>query len=222
MRSWAKMMVGILVLAAASAACTKSEPAPSSDRAERGAPALAKVDPAKRGKELVTLGGCNDCHTPMRFDPALGMPKPQMDRMLSGHPEGAPDPEGAPGKTDQGVIGPTFTAFKLPFGVVYAANLTPDPETGLRMSEDDFVKAMRSGKHQGKADARPILPPMPWMNLAQAPEEDLRAIHAYLITIPPVKNRVAEPRVPAPAIAEIAKSYAKMAEHAPAPVPSPM
>lgn len=221
MSSWSKVMVGVLLLGVAGAACTRSEPTPSGASAQQSAPALARVDPRKRGKELVTLGGCNDCHTPMKLDPALGMPVPQMDRMLSGHPEGAPDPEGAPGKTDQGVIGSTFTAFKLPFGVVYAANLTPDPETGLRMSEDEFVKAMRTGKHQGKADGRPILPPMPWMNLAQAPEEDLRAIHAFLRTIPPVKNRVPEPRVPAPAIAEIAKSYAKMGEHA-APVPSPM
>ena len=70
--------------------------------------------------------------------------------------------------------GATFTSFKLPFGVVYSANLTPDPETGLgRWSEADFIAAMRSGHHQGKG--RAILPPMPWQNLSQQPESSLQA-----------------------------------------------
>src|SRR6187549_2746571 len=54
------------------------------------------TDPVARGRALVSIGGCNDCHTPMKFDPEIGMPVPDMTRMLSGHPQGAPDPVGAP------------------------------------------------------------------------------------------------------------------------------
>src|SRR5678816_3607885 len=83
-----------------------------------------KDDPVKRGQYLVTILGCNDCHTPMKMTP--NGPAPDMERMLSGHPEGAPDPMATPGKTDMMVAGPDLTAFKLQFGTVYARNLTPD------------------------------------------------------------------------------------------------
>jgi hypothetical protein len=59
-----------------------------------------------------------------------------------------------------------------------------------------FVNAMRKGQHLGAG--RPILPPMPWENLAQMSDDDLRAIFAYLKSLPSVKNQVPEP-VPPPA-----------------------
>jgi len=186
------------------------------------AAAVTQADLVKRGGELVRLGGCSDCHTPMAFDPKLGMPVPQMDRFLSGHPAGAPDPTGHPGKGDQAVIGPTFTSFKLPFGVVYAQNLTPDAETGLRMDKAQFIRAMRTGKHRGDESGRPILPPMPWMNLQGAPETDLEAMHAYLLSLAPVKNKVPENKVPPPVLVELAKAYGQMAAAAPsAPAAAP-
>jgi hypothetical protein len=168
-----------------------------------------------RGAQLVSLGGCGDCHTPMRFEPALGMPVPNRERLLSGHPIGAPDPSSAPGQGDQGVIGATFTSFRLPFGVVYSANLTPDKQTGLgNWTLTQFVQTMRTGHHQGTG--RAILPPMPWQNLSVAPDEDLSAIFAYLQSIPAISNKVPAPNVPAPVIDSIAKSYeaAKLAANA--------
>ena len=39
----------------------------------------------QRGQYLVTIGGCNDCHTPFKMGP--NGPEPDMSRMLSGHPE---------------------------------------------------------------------------------------------------------------------------------------
>ena len=42
----------------------------------------------ERGKYLVTVGGCNDCHTPLKMG-AKG-PEPDMSRMLSGHPDSFP------------------------------------------------------------------------------------------------------------------------------------
>jgi hypothetical protein len=136
------------------------------------------------------------------------MPVPQQALLLSGHPTSAPGPGAKPGATDQAVIGPTFTSFAAPFGVVYARNLTPDPETGIgSWSEDDFVKTLRTGHRKGSG--RALLPPMPWQNLASLPAEDLRAIFTYLRTIPAVKNRVPEPQVPAPVIAAIGASFPK-------------
>src|SRR3569833_1895180 len=90
----------------------------------------SKAGDVKRGAYLVRTYGCNDCHTPVKFDEKLGMPVPDMTRLLSGHPEGGPDPEGTVGPHDMVLIGPSFTSFKLPFGTVYSANLTPDDDTG--------------------------------------------------------------------------------------------
>ena len=165
---------------------------------------------AKRGQQLVSMGGCADCHTPKRFDPTLGMPVPDDARFLSGHPEGAPDPDAQPGQTDMAVIGPTFTSFKTGFGVVYSRNLTPDKETGLgTWTPEQFIQTMRTGHRQGTG--RVLLPPMPWQNLTAASDDDLRAIFAYLHSLPAVHNRVPDPKVPAPAIAAIEASYAKAA-----------
>jgi hypothetical protein len=169
------------------------------------------VDSIKRGLVLVQAGSCNDCHTPMAFDAKLGMPVPQMDRMLSGHPTAAPDPATTLAKDDQAAIGPTFTSFALPFGVAYAANLTPDQDTGIgAWTREMFIAAMRNGRHQGNRNGRPILPPMPWANLAQLSDDDLGAIYAYLRSIPPVVNRVPEPKVAQSVYQELSKQYAMM------------
>jgi hypothetical protein len=159
---------------------------------------------------LVTIGGCNDCHTPMKFDPELGMPVPDMSRMLSGHPEGAPDPASKLVGHDAGIIGPTFTSFLTPFGVVHPANLTPDPDTGLgNWTEEMFVRAVRTGRHMG-GSGRPILPPMPWANLAQQSDEDLKAVFAYLRSIPAIRNDVPAPQVPDQVMNAIAAGYDKL------------
>jgi hypothetical protein len=76
--------------------------------------------------------------------------------------------------------------------VSYAINLTPDPDTGLgSWTEQMFVGALKSGKHMGVS--RPILPPMPWQAFRNFSEEDLKAMFAYLRTVPPIKNRVPDP-----------------------------
>jgi hypothetical protein len=168
------------------------------------------LEQVERGRLLVSMGGCQDCHTPKRFDPEIGMPVPDLSRMLSGHPEGAPDPASSLAGHDLAAIGPTFTAFRLPFGVVYTANLTPDPATGLgAWTKEMFIRAVRSGRHMGGA-GRPILPPMPWPVLAEQSDADLEAIFAYLRTIPAVHNDVPAPKVPDAAMDAVAASYEKM------------
>ena len=68
------------------------------------------------------------------------------------------------------------------------ANLTPDPETGIgRWSEEDFVKAIRTGV---RPDGSRIHTFMPWRENARMSDDDLRAIYRYLRTLPPIRNAV--------------------------------
>jgi hypothetical protein len=85
-----------------------------------------------------------------------------------------------------------LTACVGPWGVTCSANLTPDQNTGLGLwTEEMFIAAMRTGKHMGAG--RPIMPPMPWFSVAELTDDDLRAVFAYLRSLPPVKNAVPVP-----------------------------
>ena len=76
-----------------------------------------------------------------------------------------------------------------------AANLTPDQNSGLGIwTEEMFIKALRTGRHMGAS--REILPPMPWSNYSKMTDDDLKAVYAYLRSIPAVHNRVPEPIPP--------------------------
>lgn len=169
-------------------------------RVVAAAPAPSPGDPEQlaRGRYLVTIGGCNDCHTPWKPTPGGGM-APDESRMLSGHPEGLAMPPPPPLEGPWGyVTATTMTAVSGPWGVSFARNLTPDKETGLgAWTEENFIATLRNGRHLGQG--RPLLPPMPWFNYGKATDADLKAIFAYLRSIPPVKNRVPEPRPPVPA-----------------------
>jgi hypothetical protein len=95
----------------------------------------------------------------------------------------------------------TATAFVGPWGISYAANLTSD-ESGIgAWTEAQFFKAIRQGKYKGMDNSRPLLPPMPWNVYANATDDDLKAIFAYLKSTPPVNNVVPAPR----SLQEIAK-----------------
>jgi mono/diheme cytochrome c family protein len=145
----------------------------------------------ERGAYLVRIGGCNDCHTPLESGP--DGPEPDMDRMLSGHPEDLemPPPPALPPGPWRTLVAETNTAFAGPWGVSYASNLTPDEATGIgRWSEEAFSESMRNGRHHG--DGRAILPPMPWQNVARLTDDDLRSLYRYLRSVPPIRNRVPE------------------------------
>ena len=149
----------------------------------------------RRGAYLVTFGGCHDCHTPL----AMGAngPEPDMKRALSGHPQDLAIK--APAKVSEpwgGSFAPTLTAWSGPWGVCFTANLTPDPETGVLrdFTEQQFIQTMRTGRHQGQG--RRILPPMPWQNVGQLTDDDLKSVFAYLRQIPAVKNKVPDPIPP--------------------------
>jgi len=154
---------------------------------------VAAQNPVERGKYLVELIGCHDCHSPKNFTPE-GIPMPDMSKQLSGFTGvklPAVDPKAlAPGYGYQ--MASDLTAFVGPWGISYASNITPDEQTGIGLwTEDVFIAAMRTGQHM--VLGRPILPPMPWMYYKNATDEDLKAIFAYLKSIPPINNPVPAP-----------------------------
>jgi len=176
-------LIAVVVLGGASARAGDDGTAPDAARVERG-------------QYLVVFGGCNDCHTPMKM--GENGPEPDMDRMLSGHPQDVVISE--PAALGEGpwmaAASATFTAWSGPWGVSFTRNLTPDDETGLgTWSEQEFIDTLRNGRRRGIG--RELLPPMPWPGIGKLSDEDLAAIYAYLKTIPAISNRVPDPLPPA-------------------------
>jgi mono/diheme cytochrome c family protein len=165
--------------------------------------ALAQADAAateeiRRGEYLVGYGGCSDCHTPKLMTPSG--PAPDKARLLSGHPAAARLPavpaDVGPGPDKWGAItNADLTAWAGPWGISFAANLTPDQQTGLGgWTSELFIKTMRTGKHFGVG--RPLLPPMPWFDAAVLTDQDLKAVFAYLKSLKPIQNQVPQPLPP--------------------------
>jgi mono/diheme cytochrome c family protein len=125
----------------------------------------AQTAEVARGKYLVVLGGCTDCHTPGFF-----FGKPDNARLLGGSEVG----------------------FELPgLGVFHGPNLTPDKETGLgSWTKAQIVAALQTGK---RPDGRELAPIMPWRALASLTKDDANAIAAYLMSLPAVSNKVPGP-----------------------------
>ena len=186
-KAFAALFAVMFLAILASAGTTQAQPKP----AGQSNVAAKRIE---RGKYLVTIMYCNDCHTPFKMGP--NGPEPDMSRMLSGHPENMKLPP--PPKTSGPwvMVGSgTNTAWAGPWGISYTANLTPDQNTGMGIwTEDMFIKAIRQGKHMGTS--RPILPPMPWPAFRNLKDEDLKAIFAYLKSIPPIANHVPDPATP--------------------------
>lgn len=81
-------------------------------------------------------------------------------------------------------------AFRLPFGTIYSSNLTPDPAAGIGgWSDEDFLKAVRSGVGRG---GRHLYPAHPYTSYAGMARDDVLAIKAYLGSLPPVAEKVPE------------------------------
>lgn len=151
-----------------------------------------------RGAYLVTIGSCSDCHSPKNFT-NMG-PVVDSTRYLSGHPATSKLPPIdvnmlKPG--GWGLMALDATCFVGPWGISFAANLTPDSATGLgAWSEEVFMKTLQTGKHLGQPAGRSILPPMPWYFLNHMTEVDFKSVYAYLRSIPAISNRVPEPVSP--------------------------
>lgn len=149
----------------------------------------SKASRVKRGEYLVTIAGCHDCHTP-KAGPDMSL---DMKRLLSGRPVTSAAPAQAEGEIRTSL---DLTAWAGPWGISYTANLTPDPTTGIgrRYDEAKFIKTIRTGK---KPEGEPLLPPMPWNMYAKMTDDDLKAVYAYLSSLPPIQNNVKAPPVKA-------------------------
>jgi len=121
-------------------------------------------------KERIGLGSyylnamvlCNDCHM-------------------------SPNPNGPPGYLGGG------TPFQIgPDARVYSRNLTPDPDTGMKLTEAEFIEAIRTGKDFKAAaeGSQEQLIVMPWPVYRWMTEEDLKSIYAYLKKVPAIRNPV--------------------------------
>lgn len=145
------------------------------------------------GRILTIEQGCVYCHSPkVLVDDDL---VPDPTKLFSGHPsnEKLPDiPEGLIGpKKWFGLYTANFTAWGGPWGVSYAANLTPDKETGIgNWKVENFISVIRLGIHSSLA--RTLMPPMPWDEISELSDEHLNAIFQYLRTVMPIKNKVPE------------------------------
>jgi mono/diheme cytochrome c family protein len=113
----------------------------------------------ERGTYLVQgIVACGNCHTPKNAD---GSPVTGME--LAG----------------------SFT-IKEPVFTAYAANITPDEETGIgTWSDDEIVHAIRDGI---RPDGSIIGPPMPSLFYRDISDRDAKAIVAYLRAVPAVRN----------------------------------
>jgi mono/diheme cytochrome c family protein len=123
------------------------------------------ADQIARGKYLVSLMSCTDCHTPGHFR----------------------------GKEDKSkLLGGSDVGFGIPsLGVFVGPNLTPDKTTGLgNWTAEQIVTAITKGE---APDGRILAPPMPWRNYANITKADALAIAAYLKSLPPVSNQVPGP-----------------------------
>lgn len=149
--------------------------------------------PVERGKYLVNITGCHDCHSPKK-DAAGHIDE---TRILSGRPSTTTVPSTTPGEIHTAL---DLTAWTGPWGTTNASNLTPDTMTGLlarKYNEASFVAMFRTGK---KPSGVGVLPPMPYEMYANMTDDDLKAIWAYLQTIKPIRNQVpANAPAPAPA-----------------------
>ena len=154
------------------------------------------------GKHLVTIGGCNDCHTPKMMT-AMG-PVNDTTLTLSGHPANGhiPDVNRTEMESKGLSVSNDFTTWVGPWGISYAANLTPDG-TGIgNWTQAQFFKAIRERKFMGMDGTRPLLPPMSIMavNYATMSNDELAAVFAYLKSVKPVHNVVPAPEPPVTAV----------------------
>ncbi|MBE7169764.1 MAG: cytochrome c [Williamsia sp.] len=160
-----------------------------------GSKSVSQDSLVKRGKYLVNVMGCQDCHSPK----VMGPHGPELDtsRLLSGHPAQIPiGPVDTNSLKAWVLFSPDLTATVGPWGVSFSANLTSSASGAGSWTEERFFKAIREGKSKGMDGNRMLLPPMPWQEIAQASDEDLKAVFAYLKSTKPVDNVVPEPIAP--------------------------
>lgn len=124
----------------------------------------------ERGKYIFTrLSYCDDCHSEQDFS-RLARP----------------------------VVLPTRGYGKLMAdkdmpGEIYAANITPDMETGIgSWTDGEKIRAIREGVDK---NGRTLFPIMPYAYYRYMSDEDVQALVAYLDTMPAVKHKLPPTKV---------------------------
>jgi len=113
-------------------------------------------DKFARGRYLLTIAHCLECHTPEG-------------------PSAVHDFAAASGKGGR--------TFKGPWGESVSSNITPDPAAGLgQWSDDEIKRAITQGIAR---DGHKLKPPMAYTAYAGMTAQDLDAIVAFLRTLPP-------------------------------------
>ena len=143
-------LIGLGELIAEPKAATRTDAVP-----DKPLSAIASVE---RGRYLVQIGGCNDCHTPDYGQ--LAGEKP-VEEWLTGWSVG----------------------FRGPWGTSYASNLRLSVEG---MTEEQWLSFARA----------PRLPPMPWFNLRDMTDEDLRSIYLFITDLGPKGERMPNAAAP--------------------------
>jgi mono/diheme cytochrome c family protein len=83
-----------------------------------------------------------------------------------------------------------------PFGTVHTTNITPDRETGIgTWSLAAFTRALREGVAR---NGKHLFPAFPYTHFALLTDDDIAALYAYLMTVPPVKAKAPANTVPFP------------------------
>ena len=130
-------------------------------------PMPSKSDLVEYGKYMFTAASCNDCHTPAEKG------QPVEGKFLAGGFE-----------------------FKFPGGsVVRSANITPDPVTGIgNWTEEQFLARFKlyadSSFVPQSVNPGDFQTVMPWLFYCHMTDDDIKAIFAYLKTVPAVNNTV--------------------------------
>lgn len=190
--SFALMLIVMLAACGSKAEFKPQKPNKADDQEE-----VYRKYNVERGKRLVELGGCSQCHTP-KVKTTLGY-KPDKDRFMSGYPANEPlpnlpYPEIIAGEAERNFYTTDATIWVGRWGVSFAPNLTPDPETGIgSWTEEDFIEIFRGNKHF--AEGEQVTSPMPVKAYSQLSYFELRSIFVYLQTIEPISNEVPK-RIP--------------------------
>ena len=124
-------------------------------------------DPVKHGQYLASIMLCSHCH----WTPKKDFSGPvDMNHMFSG--------------------GLVFEIPMLGKGKLYSANITSDPETGIgKWTEEQIATTIKT---MVRPDGRPIFGPMQFLQggWSQLEDSDIKAVAAFIKTLPPVKNKV--------------------------------
>lgn len=124
-------------------------------------PSHPSSTPEDRGRYLVTISGCRDCHSPIDAMGAL-----------------------LPGLAFSG--GAIFHDPGQNMAPVFSLNLTSDASGLAHYDESFFLQVLRSGQLSG----RTLNHIMPFGHFKNMTDEDLIDIWAYIRALPPVKHRV--------------------------------